>query len=104
MSRYLSGLQQLVQTDDDQQPEARQEDVHEDPARGARKQQSRGRTETQEVNEENKVERKHPSSRVHVRFSIQAVLSLRDGDRLVEHGVLEDVSLQTETKQVGSTR
>lgn len=28
---YLSGLQQLVKADDDQQPEARQEDVHEDP-------------------------------------------------------------------------
>ena len=28
---YLSGLQQLVKADDDQQPEAWQEDVHEDP-------------------------------------------------------------------------
>lgn len=31
---HLSGLQQLVQADDDQQPEAWQEDVHEDPEKG----------------------------------------------------------------------
>lgn len=38
MCFYLSGLQQLVKAYDDQQPEAWQEDVHEDPGREGGKQ------------------------------------------------------------------
>lgn len=44
---YLPGLQQLVEADNDQQAETRQEDVHEDPA-GGREEQLRVRERERE--------------------------------------------------------
>lgn len=38
---YLSGLQQLMKADDDQQPKARQKDVHEDTEREEEEKEAR---------------------------------------------------------------
>lgn len=51
--------------------------------------QRRGRGVSEGAGRETEVRR-----RGRLRLSVQSVLALRDGDRLVEHGVLEDVPLR----------
>lgn len=75
-----------MKADDDEQPEARQEDVHEDSGRGDEQEQS-------VYNRCEQAGRSVRGSEPLLRLSIQSVLLLGDGDRLVEHGVLENVSL-----------
>lgn len=72
-----------MKADDDEQPEARQEDVEED-----------AEEEEEEKWDEQKRDQQQVQELKSSRFTVQPILPLRDGDGLVEHGVLENVPLQ----------
>lgn len=79
-----------MKANDDEQPEARQEDVQED---AEEEEEEKKKWDEQRCDQQQVQELKSS------RFTVQPVLLLRDGDRLVEHGVLESVPLQKESKQ-----
>lgn len=81
-----------MKTDDDEQAETRQEDVHEDAGEEKRAAQS-GREQPKRS--------KKAQKQTHVRLSIQAVFPLCDGHRLVENCILENVSLNKKKTKSG---
>lgn len=92
--RHLSGLQQLMKTDDDEQSETRQEDVHEDPGEEKQKQQNQDLS--------SQTGEKKAGKQEDARLSVQAVFFLGDGDRLVEDRVLEHVPLDKRKSRSGT--
>lgn len=88
---YLSGLQQLMKTDDDEQSQTRQEDIHEDPEK--MKQMQMNQDDSSQTGEE------EGGRRLDARLSIQAVFFLCDGHRLVEDRVLEQVPLDKKDRR-----
>lgn len=79
-----------MKTDDDEQSQTRQEDIHEDPER--EKQTQTNQDDSSQTGEEG-------GRRLDARLSIQAIFFLCDGHRLVEDCVLEQVPLDKKDRR-----